>query len=143
MQTRSRKTLGRNTIIYLYNMEENVHDIESYIITIRRRNSPAQVQTVAAAPMPGSVVAAVSKKETVRTDKPSGAGTVVTAPLPGVIISVKVKPGDTVKAGQVVAILEAMKMENEIQTECDGIVTAVHVEQGESILEGATIATIE
>jgi biotin carboxyl carrier protein len=47
-----------------------------------------------------------------------------------------------VKAGQVVAILEAMKMENEIQAEFDGTVTAVNVAQGDSILEGAPIVTI-
>ena len=66
----------------------------------------------------------------------------VCSPLPGVIIGVKVKKGDVVKAGQVVAILEAMKMENEIQAESDGIVTSVNVSQGDSILEGAPIVTI-
>ena len=66
----------------------------------------------------------------------------ICSPLPGVIIGVKVKAGDVVKAGQVVAILEAMKMENEIQAEFDGIVTSVNVAQGDSILEGAPIVTI-
>ena len=69
------------------------------------------------------------------------AGT-VTAPLPGVIVEVKVRPGEGVKAGQVVAVLEAMKMENEIQAESDGVVTAVNVSQGDSVLEGAPIVTI-
>ena len=69
------------------------------------------------------------------------AGT-VTAPLPGVIVEVKVSPGEVVKAGQVVAVLEAMKMENEIQAESDGVVTAVNVSQGDSVLEGAPIVTI-
>ena len=66
----------------------------------------------------------------------------VTAPLPGVILEVKVSPGEVVKAGQVVAVLEAMKMENEIQAESDGVVTAVNVSQGDSVLEGAPIVTI-
>lgn len=66
----------------------------------------------------------------------------VTAPLPGVIVEVKVSPGEVVKAGQVVAVLEAMKMENEIQAESDGVVTAVNVSQGDSVLEGAPIVTI-
>jgi biotin carboxyl carrier protein len=47
-----------------------------------------------------------------------------------------------VKAGQTVAVLEAMKMENDIQAECDGTVTAVKVAKGDSVLEGATIVTI-
>ena len=66
----------------------------------------------------------------------------VASPLPGVIVSVNVRPGDKVKAGQVVAVLEAMKMENEIQSEYDGVVTAVNVGQGDSILEGSPIVTI-
>ena len=47
-----------------------------------------------------------------------------------------------VKAGQTVAVLEAMKMENDIQAECDGTVTAVKVAKGDSVLEGAVIVTI-
>lgn len=67
---------------------------------------------------------------------------IIASPLPGVILGVKVNVGDRVKAGQVIAILEAMKMENEIQSEYDGIVSSVHVSQGDSILEGETIVTI-
>lgn len=69
-------------------------------------------------------------------------GRQVTSPLPGVITAIKVKPGDTVKEGQTVVILEAMKMENEIQSEYDGTVTSVDVEKGESVLEGAVIITL-
>ena len=72
----------------------------------------------------------------------SGSGKPVCSPLPGVILVVKVQVGDKVKSGQVVAILEAMKMENEIQSEFDGVVTSVNVSQGDSILEGAPIVTI-
>ena len=72
----------------------------------------------------------------------SGKGESVTSPLPGVIIEVSVTAGQAVKAGQKVAVLEAMKMENEIQAPKDGTVTAVHVSKGDSILEGADIVTI-
>ena len=74
--------------------------------------------------------------------KPAGAGRQITSPLPGVIIEVSVKEGQTVKAGQKVAIIEAMKMENEISASNDGTVTAVHVAKGDSVLEGAPIVTI-
>ena len=84
-------------------------------------------------PAPVAPVAPVAASEEARP---------VCSPLPGVIIGVKVKAGDVVKAGQVVAILEAMKMENEIQAEFDGTVTSVDVSQGDSILEGAPIVTI-
>ena len=72
----------------------------------------------------------------------SGSGKPINSPLPGVIVGIKVKVGDKVKAGQVVAMLEAMKMENEIQSEYDGIVLSVNVSQGDSILEGAPIVII-
>ena len=74
--------------------------------------------------------------------KPAGAGKAVTSPLPGVIIEVAVKEGQAVKAGQKVAVIEAMKMENEIQAETDGTVTAVLVSKGDSVLEGAEIVKI-
>ena len=74
--------------------------------------------------------------------KPAGAGKAVTSPLPGVIIEVSVKEGQAVKAGQKVAVIEAMKMENEIQASADGTVTAVLVNKGDSVLEGAEIVKI-
>ena len=72
----------------------------------------------------------------------SGNGKKIGSPLPGVIISVDVKEGQAVKRGQKVAVIEAMKMENEILAECDGTITAIHVKQGDSVLEGADIVTI-
>lgn len=93
----------------------------------------ASVMTPAAAP----VQAAPAQKPAA-----SGAGKPVTSPLPGVIIAVKVNVGDSVKAGQEVAVLEAMKMENSIEAVQDGTVTAIHVDKGDSILEGAPIVTI-
>jgi len=73
---------------------------------------------------------------------PSGAGKAIISPLPGVIISVDVKEGQAVKRGQKVAVIEAMKMENEILSDCDGTVTAIHVNKGDSVLEDAKIVTI-
>ena len=68
-----------------------------------------------------------------------GSGCVVHSPLPGVIISIDVKEGQAVRKGQKVAVLEAMKMENEIQAEADGTVSAILVQKGDSVLEGAEI----
>ena len=94
--------------------------------------APVAAAPAAAAPAPVAAPAA----------KPAGAGKVVASPLPGVIIEVSVKEGQTVKAGQKVAVIEAMKMENEIAAECDGTITAIHVAKGDSVLEGADIVTI-
>lgn len=65
------------------------------------------------------------------------------SPLPGTILAIKVKVGDTVKEGQTIAILEAMKMENEILAEHDGVVTEINVEKGDNVLEGAVIVSIK
>lgn len=80
--------------------------------------------------------------QTATASAPQGKGEVVTAPLPGVILDIKVKVGDVVKAGQTVAVLEAMKMENEIEATASGTVTAVNAGKGDSVLEGAAIITI-
>ena len=66
----------------------------------------------------------------------------VTAPLPGTIISIKVKPGDKVTANQTVAVLEAMKMENEIESGYAGTVRDVKVAERDTVLEGAVLITI-
>ena len=73
---------------------------------------------------------------------PAGKGTAVQSPLPGVILDIKVAVGDQVKAGQTVAILEAMKMENNINAECDGVITAIKVAKGDNILEGSDLVII-
>lgn len=73
---------------------------------------------------------------------PTGAGKTIKSPLPGIIISINVKEGQTVTRGQKVAVIEAMKMENDILAECDGTITAIHAAKGDSVLEGADIVTI-
>ena len=98
--------------------------------------APAPVQEAApvqAAPSQAAPAAPAA------TPAPSGKGITVCSPLPGVIISVDVKEGQAVKQGQKVAVLEAMKMENEIQAEADGTVVAILVQKGDSVLEGAEI----
>ncbi len=73
----------------------------------------------------------------------SGEGTEVSAPMQGTILSVNVKVGDTVKKGDVLFILEAMKMENEIISAYDGTVTSVGVQKGASVATGAVLCTIK
>ena len=67
----------------------------------------------------------------------------VKTPLPGVILQVKCNVGDTVKRGQTLIILEAMKMENEIMAPCDGRVASVGVQQGASVKTGDMLCVIE
>lgn len=103
---------------------------------------PAPQATFTAAPAPQTTAPAVQAAQTATASAPQGKGEVVTAPLPGVILDIKVKVGDAVKAGQTVAVLEAMKMENEIESTASGTVTAVNAGKGDSVLEGAAIITI-
>lgn len=73
---------------------------------------------------------------------PAGDGEQITSPMPGTILDVRVKAGDAVKAGQVLMILEAMKMENEIMAPKDGTVASVHVEKGAQVENGALLCVI-
>ena len=106
------------------------------------RPAPQTVSTGAPAVTPQATAPAPQAAQTATASAPQGKGEVVTAPLPGVILDIKVKDGDAVKAGQTVAVLEAMKMENEIESTASGTVTAVNAGKGDSVLEGAAIITI-
>jgi len=72
----------------------------------------------------------------------AGAGSPIKSPLPGTVTDLKVNVGDTVKQGDVVLVLEAMKMQNNIESEYDGTVTSITVKQGETVMEGAVLLTI-
>lgn len=95
----------------------------------------------AAAPAAAAPAAAEAPAAPAATNGP-GAGAPVKAPLPGVVAKVLVAAGQAVKKGETVLVLEAMKMENNINAECDGTVTAVHVNKGDSVREGAMLVTI-
>lgn len=112
---------------------------------VELENAPAAKPAPAPAPAASSSPAAPAPAPAAApasAPAASGAGEKVNSPLPGVIIEVSVKEGQAVKAGQKVAVLEAMKMENEISAPKDGTVTAIHVSKGDSVLEGAPIVSI-
>ena len=87
----------------------------------------------AAAPAPAAKPAAAA---------PAG-GYGIKTPLPGVIIDVKVNIGDTVAKGQTVVVLEAMKMENNINADRDGKVAAIQVSKGDTVADGAVLVVLE
>ena len=144
------KINGNEYNVAINSVEGNIADVtvngKSYQVEMESAPAAAPVQAVpvapavtVSAPAPQAAPAAPAPAPAA---KPAGAGKAVTSPLPGVIIGVKVNVGDVVKPGQVVAVLEAMKMENDIEAEFGGTVTAVNVAKGDSILEGAVIVTI-
>ena len=73
---------------------------------------------------------------------PNPGGGAVVAPIPGLILKIKVKVGDAVSAGQVVAIMEAMKMENNISSNISGTVTAIRAGEGSQVTTGDVIMVI-
>ncbi|MCR5409339.1 MAG: biotin/lipoyl-binding protein [Bacteroidales bacterium] len=115
------------------NLSVNVNGAD-YQVELENAPAAAPVAAPAAAPKAEAAAPAAAK--------PAGAGVTVKSPLPGIIISVDVKEGQAVKRGQKVAVIEAMKMENDILAEADGTITAVHTRKGDSVLEGADIVTI-
>lgn len=79
------------------------------------------------------------------TTKPAAAaasGKPVVAPLPGTINEIKVKVGDKVNTGDTVVVLEAMKMQNNIDAETSGTITSINVNKGDAVMEGDTLVTI-
>ena len=92
--------------------------------------APAAAPAAATAPAPAAAAA------------PAG-GEKVTSPMPGTILSVNVAVGDAVKRGQVLMVLEAMKMENEIMCPCDGKVVSVNTSKGSSVESGTLLCVIQ
>ena len=95
-----------------------------------------KVQPVAAKPAQAAPAPAVAPAAAVK-------GHAIKTPLPGVIIDVKVNVGDTVKKGDTVVVLEAMKMENNINADRDGKVTAIQVAKGDTVADGAVLVVLE
>ena len=131
-----------------YNVDINSVEGNIADVTVNGASYKVEMDTpvaspLAAAPAPSATPAAAPAAAAAPAPaKASGAGKAVTSPLPGVIIEVSVKEGQAVKAGQKIAVIEAMKMENEIQADVDGTVTAILVNKGDSVLEGAEIVKI-
>ena len=101
-----------------------------------------EVAAPAPAAAPQQAAPAAAAPAAAPAPAPAGGGKTIHSPLPGIIISIDVKEGQAVKRGQKVAVIEAMKMENDILAECDGTVTAIHARKGDSVLEGADIVSI-
>ncbi|HIW73936.1 MAG TPA: biotin/lipoyl-binding protein [Firmicutes bacterium] len=88
----------------------------------------------AAAPEPAAPAAAPA---------PAAGAETLNAPMPGTILDIKVKAGDTVEKGQVLLILEAMKMENEIMAPHDAVIAGVHVNKGDSVDSGKLLISLQ
>ena len=90
----------------------------------------------------GSSSAASSDSASSSNQATPAAGKPVVAPLPGTINEIKVKVGDKVNTGDTVVVLEAMKMQNNIDAETSGTITSINVNKGDAVMEGDTLVTI-
>lgn len=102
----------------------------------------ASAPTAPVAPVAAAPAQPAAKPQPAQPAATAEAGTPVKAPLPGTINAINVKVGDTVAVGDVVIILEAMKMQNNIEAENAGTVTSILVNQGDTVMEGAVMLTI-
>ena len=132
--------------VVIGDIEENIAHVEvngtHYTVEMEKKPkaapAPKPVARPAAKPAAAAPAAAPAAKPAAGGGK-SG----VKSPLPGVILDIKCNVGDEVKKGQTLIILEAMKMENSINADKDGKVTAINVSKGESVLEGTDLVIIE
>ena len=116
----------------------------AYDVVVEELNGSAAPAPVAAAPVAAPVAAPKAAPAPAAAPKASGnAGAIaVKAPMPGNLIKVNVKVGDAVKKGDVLCVLEAMKMENDIMAPADGVVASVEAAKGASVATDAVLVTL-
>ena len=117
------------------NYKVNVNGTD-YIISIELMSDEEAAKAKASAPAAPTAAPAAAPVA-------AGEGAEVAAPMQGTILSVNVSNGASVKQGDVLFILEAMKMENEIMSPCDGTITSVCVANGDSVANGTVLCTIK
>ncbi|MFC2084856.1 acetyl-CoA carboxylase biotin carboxyl carrier protein [Bacteroidota bacterium] len=127
----------------ILNIEDNVADIEvngtTYQVEIHK-----EVKTPKTPKLVRPHIIPSSESDKVKTHKPTekkGSG-IIKAPLPGTVLQLKVERGQKVKEGDTILIMEAMKMENNIRTDKEGIISSIRVKEGDSVLEGDVLIEI-
>ncbi|MGK9475471.1 acetyl-CoA carboxylase biotin carboxyl carrier protein [Melioribacter sp. OK-6-Me] len=136
---------GNNYDVEILSFEDNIAELEvngtRYHVELEKKlQTPKTPKLVRSTAAPSTDIDVSTKKTSKPTEK-KGTG-FVKSPLPGVILSVHVKEGDSVKIGDKLIILEAMKMENNINSDKEGKVISIKVKPGDSVLEGDILVEI-
>ena len=124
---------------------KGIIDMKNLKITVNGISYDVQVEEIGEGAAPAVTAPAAPAKTAPKAAPkaaPAAGGEPVAAPMPGTILSVNVTAGQSVKSGQVLVVLEAMKMENEIKAPKDATVASVAVAKGETVDTGATLVTL-
>ena len=141
------KINGNTYNVAIGDIEDNVAQVEVNGVAYRVELPEKKAAAVAAvkAPRPSAAPRTATGEKVI--SKPSAASAAgkkaVKAPLPGTVLSIPVKVGDAVSAGDTVIVLEAMKMENTIKAGTDGTVKEILVSAGDAVADGAPLVVIE
>lgn len=139
------KVNGNDYKVAIDNVDNGVANVSvndtNYKVELDANLAPKGVKPVHVAP--ATYQATPQAAPTKVAPVPSGNTTEVKSPLPGVILDVKVREGDAVTSGQTMMILEAMKMENNIDAPTAGVVKSIRKNQGDSVMEGDLLIIIE
>ena len=115
---------------------------KTYEVEVEKGEAMILDEYAAAAPAPAAVPTPAAAPAAPAAPAPAASGTVVTSPLPGNVLSINVNVGDAVKAGQLLVLIEAMKMENEIVAPTDGVVKQIVASKGAVVATGDTLLVI-
>ncbi len=120
-----------------------VIDGEEYFVEVEEVKSESVVASTPRPVKAAPVAPVVSAPKAAASPAAAPSGDVVTAPLQGTILSVDVAPGDQVKAGDILVVIEAMKMENEIVAPHDGEIAKIHTSKGVVVSSGDLLVTFK
>jgi biotin carboxyl carrier protein len=115
----------------------------AYEVNYESKNTVAAPTPVSALPRKSSSAGSAPKVQVASAAPSSSNVASIKAPLPGTIIAINVKVGDTVKRGDTVLVMEAMKMENNIMANKDGVVKAIHVTTGQTVVQDEKLIDLQ
>ena len=134
---------GNKYDVELHSIEENIAEVEvngsMYEVEIHKEMKTPKTPKLV---RPQVVPTSTADKSTIPKPKPVAVSGGIVAPLPGTILEMKVSVGDKVKPGDILLIMEAMKMENNIKADKEGEIKTIKVNTGDSVLEGDLLIEI-
>lgn len=128
---------------YRITLDGKTYEMEVELLSDKSAAAPAAVSSKPAAAAPAAApVAPAAKAAAPAAEAKGGAGT-VTSPMPGTVLRIEKNVGDSVRAGELVLVLEAMKMENEICAPADGVIASIACSAGAAVSGGEVLFTVQ